>query len=84
MTVETIIGYAAALLTTLSFLPQVIRTWKTRSTRDISLAMFAAFCAGVFLWMVYGILIGSWPVIIANATVFVLAGIILVLKLKHG
>lgn len=84
MTGETIVGFAAAMLTTLSFLPQVIKTWKTRSTKDISLAMFIAFCAGVFLWMVYGVMIWSWPVIIANAAVLMLAGIILVLKIKHG
>jgi MtN3 and saliva related transmembrane protein len=84
MTIETIVGTAAAALTTLSFLPQVIKTWKSRSTKDISLAMFIAFCAGVFLWMVYGIMIWSWPVIIANAVVFILGAIILALKIKHG
>jgi MtN3 and saliva related transmembrane protein len=84
MTTDTVIGYIAAALTTLSFLPQVIKTWKTRSTRDISLAMFIAFCAGVFLWAVYGVLIMSWPVIIANSVVLVLGGIMLVLKIKHG
>jgi len=84
MNYETMVGFAAAALTTLSFLPQVVKTWKTRSTKDISLAMFITFCAGVFLWMVYGIMIWSWPVIIANAAVLLLAGIILILKIKHG
>lgn len=84
MTTETVIGYIAATLTTFSFLPQVIKTWKTRSTKDISLAMFIAFCAGVFLWAVYGVLIRSWPVIIANTVVLFLGGIMLVLKAKHG
>ena len=84
MTADTIVGYIAATLTTLSFLPQVIKTWKTSSTKDISLAMFIAFCAGVFLWAVYGVMIRSWPVIIANSVVLVLGGIILGLKIKHG
>ena len=84
MTADTVVGYIAATLTTLSFLPQVIKTWKTRSTKDISLAMFIAFCAGVLLWAVYGVMIRSWPVIIANSVVLVLGGIILGLKIKHG
>ncbi len=78
------VGYAAAVLTTLSFLPQVIKTWKTGSTRDISLGMFATFCLGVSLWAVYGFMIGSWPVILANISVLALAGTILVLKIRHG
>ncbi len=81
---ETLIGFAAAALTTLAFLPQVIKTWRSRSTGDISLSMFIAFTAGVLLWTVYGILISSPPVIVANSVVLVLAGIILVLKIKHG
>jgi len=84
MNTETVVGYVAAALTTFSFLPQVIKTWKTRSTGDISLVMFASFCLGVFLWAVYGVMIGSWPVIVANATVLVLAGIILALKIRYG
>ncbi len=81
---EEIIGYAAAVLTTLSFVPQVVKTWKTRSTKDISLLMFIAFCVGVFLWMVYGILLHSLPIIAANAVAFILGAVILVLKIKHG
>ncbi len=81
---EEIIGYAAAVLTTLSFVPQVLKTWKTRSTGDISLLMFIAFCVGVFLWLVYGILLNSLPIIFANAVAFILGAVILVLKIKHG
>jgi MtN3 and saliva related transmembrane protein len=78
-----IIGILAGCLTTLSFLPQVIKTWKSRSTRDISLTMFAAFTLGVALWLVYGLLILSWPVIVSNVVTLGLAGIILFLKVLH-
>lgn len=77
------IGMAGGTLTTLSFVPQVIKTWKSRRTRDISLSMFLAFTLGVLLWLVYGLLIGAWPVILANLVTLLLAGIILYLKLKH-
>ncbi len=77
------IGMVAGTLTTLAFLPQVVKTWKSRSTRDISLTMFLAFTAGVGLWLVYGILIEAWPVILSNLVTLLLAGIILFLKLRH-
>jgi MtN3 and saliva related transmembrane protein len=77
-----IIGLAAAILTTTAFLPQVIRVVKNRSTRDISLAMFVLFCTGIFLWLIYGILIKDIPIIIANAATFILATIILIYKFK--
>ncbi|MBI5120644.1 MAG: SemiSWEET transporter [Rhodospirillales bacterium] len=77
------IGMAGGTLTTLSFVPQVIKTWKSRRTRDISLSMFLAFTLGVLLWLVYGLMIGAWPVILANLLTLLLAGIILYLKLKH-
>jgi MtN3 and saliva related transmembrane protein len=80
----TLLGLTAGALTTISFVPQVIRTWRTRSTRDISAGMFATFCTGILLWALYGFAIGSMPVIITNVITFVLASIILVLKLKHG
>ncbi len=78
------LGYAAGTLTTLAFVPQVLRTWKTRSTEDISLGMFSVFTTGVVLWGVYGLLLGSRPIIIANAVTLVLSGTVLGLKLKHG
>lgn len=80
----SIIGFAAATLTTASFLPQVIQTVKTRHTKDISLGMYTSFTIGVLLWGVYGFLLGSAPMIIANTITFVLAFIILYLKIKHG
>jgi MtN3 and saliva related transmembrane protein len=83
MTLVDWLGLAAGTLTTVSFVPQVLRTWRTRSTRDISLAMFAAFSAGVALWLCYGIAIESWPIVLANSVTLCLALTILVLKLRH-
>ncbi|TAN40182.1 MAG: hypothetical protein EPN25_08575 [Nitrospirae bacterium] len=79
----TLVGLCAGTLTTTAFLPQVIRTWKTRSAKDISTGMFIMFCSGIALWTVYGFLIRSLPVIITNVTTFILASIILVLKLRY-
>ena len=81
--IETI-GLIGACLTTLSFLPQVIQTWKTKRTKDISLPMYTTFTVGVFLWLIYGIFINSTPVIAANSVTLVLASCILFLKIKHG
>lgn len=78
------IGGCAAALTTCSFIPQVWRVWKTRHTKDISLLMYAFFTAGVALWLVYGILLVSWPIIAANGITLVLAGTVLTLKLRFG
>jgi MtN3 and saliva related transmembrane protein len=77
------IGAVAGLLTTIAFLPQVVRTWRTRSTEDISALMFVLFCSGVALWLVYGLMIAALPVVLANAVTLVLAGSILVLKLRE-
>jgi MtN3 and saliva related transmembrane protein len=76
------IGYAAATMTTLSFVPQLVRVVKLRSARDISLGMFLIFSAGTFAWMIYGFLTGSAPVWVANVVTFVLSVTILVLKLR--
>lgn len=78
------IGLMAGVLTTLSFLPQVRQTWRTKSTKDISLPMFLSFCTGVLLWLVYGTMIHSLPVMLANGVTFVLSGAILIMKLKWG
>ncbi len=78
----TWIGLVAGTFTTAAFVPQVIKTWRTRSTEDISLAMFAIFALGVLLWLVYGIYIDSLPIVIANTITLVLAGTIVVLKLR--
>jgi MtN3 and saliva related transmembrane protein len=78
------IGGIAATLTTCSFIPQVARVWKTRHTKDISLLMYTLFTFGVALWLAYGILLGSWPIIIANGITLLLAGAVLLLKLRFG
>lgn len=78
------IGYIAACLTTLAFVPQVWQVVRTRQTRDISLRMYILFTAGVALWLVYGILLGAWPIIVSNVVTTILAGIVLVMKLRHG
>ena len=83
MEFANVFGSLAGTLTTVAFLPQAIKTWKTRSAGDISLGMFTLFAAGVFLWIVYGIGIGSVPVIIANTITFVLAVTFLVFKIKY-
>jgi MtN3 and saliva related transmembrane protein len=80
MDLVTAIGLIAGTLTTVSFLPQVIRVWKTHSTKDLSLVMFLLFSAGVVMWLIYGIYLGQLPVIIANAVTLVLAIIILTFK----
>ena len=80
----SLLGFAAAFCTTVAYLPQVIRTWRTRSTADISLGMFSVMTVGVALWLVYGIAIVSWPIIAANAVTLFLAATILILKLRHG
>lgn len=81
MSTQDLIGYTAAALTTGSFLPQAILTLRTRDTRGISLAMYGAFTAGVALWLVYGIALGEWPIVVANAVTLVLAATILGTKL---
>lgn len=77
------IGLIAGALTTVSFLPQVIKAWRSRSTADISLAMFVLFCAGLVLWTAYGAMIGSTPIVVWNSITLLLAGTILVLKLRY-
>lgn len=83
MEIANVFGSLAGILTTIAFFPQAIKTWKSKSAGDISLGMFTLFSAGVFLWIVYGIGIGSAPVIIANTITLVLAVTILVFKIKY-
>ena len=78
-----IIGYIAGTLTTISFLPQVIRTWKMRETKDFSLAMLLLFAAGILLWTFYGIRTESLPVIFANVITFLLIIVLLAMKIKY-
>lgn len=79
-----LIGYAAATLTTVAFVPQVIRVYRTRSVEGISTSMYLAFLVGVTMWVLYGIQIGSLPVVIANAVTFLLAAAVLVGKMRYG
>ena len=82
MPLADFIGYVAACLTTLSFVPQAWHTFSTRDVRGISLGMYSAFTVGVALWLVYGLLLGAWPIVVANGITLVLAVAILVMKLR--
>lgn len=79
-----ILGFVAALCTTISFLPQVVRTWRTRSVEDISLFMYLVFCIGLALWLVYGLFIDSFPIIFANAITLALAGSVLAMRILYS
>jgi MtN3 and saliva related transmembrane protein len=76
------LGLVAGSLTTAAFLPQVLKTWKTRSAKDLSLGMFSLFCLGVALWLVYGIMVNDVPVIAANLITLMLASTLLFFKLR--
>jgi MtN3 and saliva related transmembrane protein len=78
------VGYTAATLTTAAFLPQVLKVWKSKSTKDLALPTLLSFILGVGMWLVYGLLVNSTPVIIANAITLVLNLVILRFKLKYG
>ena len=78
------IGFFAAFCTTIAFLPQAIKVYKSKSTKDISLYMFVIFTIGVFSWLVYGIIISDLPIILANAITLILSLFILVFKLKYN
>ena len=78
------IGYLAATLTTSSFVPQAWLTFKTRDVSGISLSMYSAFTAGIALWLVYGILISAWPIVIANTITLLLAAGILGMRVWFG
>jgi len=77
------LGYFAGLLTVSSFLPQVIRTWRTRRTRDLSLGMFALLSTASSLWIIYGGLTADWPVVATNAGMVALNGALAVAKLRY-
>jgi MtN3 and saliva related transmembrane protein len=81
MTLHDTLGYAAAILTTGSFVPQAVLTLRTRDVRGISLAMYSAFTLGVALWLAYGVALGQWPIVVANAVTLALATTILVTKI---
>lgn len=77
------LGLVAGAFTTLAFVPQVTKTWRSKYTRDISLSMLATFSVGVLLWLFYGFRIGSTPIVIANAITFGLSVTILFFKIKY-
>jgi len=78
------IGYIAATLTTASFVPQAWLTFKTRDVSGVSLGMYGAFTAGIALWLVYGLLISAWPIVIANTITLLLAAGILGMRIRFG
>ena len=79
-----LIGYSAATLTTAAFVPQAIKTIRSRETHAISFWMYLMFTVGIALWFVYGVALGSWPVIVSNVLTFLLAATILALKVRWG
>ncbi len=78
----TFIGYFAGFLTTIAFIPQVLKTWKSKSASDLSLGMFSVFSLGVLCWLIYGILLAEVPIIFWNVVTLVLAVALLIMKLK--
>ena len=84
MPLSDLIGYLAAALTTCSFLPQALHTFRTRDVSGISLGMYSVFTSGVALWLAYGVVLQAWPIVIANAITLVLASAILGMKLRFG
>ena len=83
MNSSNLTGYLAAFLTTAAFVPQAYHSWKTRDLSGISLPMYSMFSLGVACWLIYGLTINSWPVILANSITLLLACVVLLLKLRH-
>lgn len=79
-----LVGIVAGTLCAISFIPQVLKILKTKETKNLSLVTFMVFSAGVFLWLIYGIMIMEWPVIIANGVIFTLAILVVIMKIKYG
>lgn len=84
MTAADILGYAAGALTAFTFLPQVLKTWKEKSAKDISLYMFVIAFVNEIMWLVYGMMINNWVIILTNAVMLVMSGIMISLKLKYN
>lgn len=80
----TTLGLIAGTLTTIAFIPQIVKAWQSKSTSDLSWGMVTTFSTGVLLWLIYGIWIDSLPVILANAVTFILQLGIVTLKIKYG
>lgn len=79
----TALGLTAAALTTSSFIPQVTKVWRSKSAHDLSYGMFGVYSVGIWLWLMYGVLRGDVPVIVANAITFVLSVTIVLLKIRY-
>jgi MtN3 and saliva related transmembrane protein len=84
VTLMSAVGFGAAFCTTFALVPQVLKAWRSRSTADVSMGWIAVLSTGTLLWFIYGVMGNDAPLITANATSFVLAAAILVLKLRHG
>ncbi|OYY95367.1 MAG: hypothetical protein B7Y41_02370 [Hydrogenophilales bacterium 28-61-23] len=78
-----LIGYGAAFFTTAAFVPQALKSWSTRDLSGVSLSMYSMFTLGVALWLLYGIALQSWPIILANCITLALASLVLGLKISH-
>lgn len=79
-----LIGFVAAFCTTVSFIPQVLKTWRTRDLAGISLGMYSVFTVGIAFWLVYGLLQSDWPLVIANSITGSLSLTILIMKIRYG
>ncbi len=79
----TTLGLVAGVLTTIAYLPQLIKTWQSKSADDLSWSMLIILCVGIILWLVYGFSVRDIPIVAANIVTFVLASIILVLKIRY-
>jgi MtN3 and saliva related transmembrane protein len=84
VTAIDLLGTIAGILTTIAFLPQVLKVWRSRSAKDISLGMYAIFAAGVACWVIYGWILSMWPVMIANVVTLALVAVVIALKLRWG
>ncbi len=84
MTTTDWLGALAAFCTTIAYLPQVLKVWRSRSARDISMGMYAILTIGILCWLVYGWLLAIWPIIIANIVTLVLVAAVLAMKMRWG
>ena len=84
MTSADRLGYAAGTLTAFTFLPQVLKTWREKSAKDISLYMFVIAFLNEIMWLVYGVMIHNWVIIGTNAVMLVMSGIMIALKFKYN
>src|SRR5262245_20052174 len=77
------IGYIAGILTTVAFVPQLVKTWRSGSTGDLSLTMLTIFAIGILLWLVYGVAVASWPLMLSNAITLALNALLLMMKVRE-